>query len=63
MIHFNDKTFCASDCQVKKCPHNRQLTYSITKMAEKSGLPIAHLDFSKHCDDYIKPIKQSIDKG
>jgi len=58
MMSYRDKEFCASDCQVDKCPHYKQLTYSIAKGAEKAGLPISQRDCSAECDDYMPKDKK-----
>lgn len=50
MLCFRDTDYCMSDCKNSKC--DRMLSYSITKAAEKSGLPIAMSDYSKNCKDY-----------
>ena len=58
MLCYRDKEFCASDCQVSKCPYNKQLTYSICRGAEKAGLPLNQRDCSADCSDYIPKDKK-----
>ena len=55
MICFRDMTFCASDCVNTAC--RRHFGEDEREAANKwmENPPLAWSDFSKGCDEYVKP--------
>jgi len=52
-MSYRDKTFCGSDCENESC--HRFITESVWDNSEELGLPLAQVNFSSECDEYIKP--------
>ena len=48
---YKDRSYCSSDCVNKKC--SRYISEELVNEAYKFGLPIASIDMSKTCGDYI----------
>ena len=61
MIVYRDQAFCKSDCTNTDC--HRNLTDSVKKGAIDLKLPLSLMDFSKNCNQYIKPKENDMEKS
>ena len=49
MIHYRDRTFCASPCDNRECPHHKN-----NVPADTGGLPVAWGYFHGDCEGFTR---------